>query len=540
MKEQLSPNSYEDGVPQFEEFPHTGKEGAVRQANIDKEQFERKEEKAYKQKLFRNFYWGFLLGLNTLAVGKILSPSSEKNLARDEKEVYETSVTTPEQGLSNNAKLVYFFANNEVYEMRGRELKDILMKTSDADLVESFYRGRIATSQYLQEKVTDQYPAHDNLVNVFKDEFGQLDSLQRLVTDIYWKESNQDAVSPVDQQHMDEIHAEINSLLANPIIKVAYEEKLRYEQLWAEYDWTQIQGNNLSTSMKEMESNPEKVRSLAADIRNYLNYVINEYERQAQWISNIVQSEEYKNKLLEESVDMTDSIYRLRMSQINSDFLIFNTRGFNTDGGTYDNALAFYSSGTKEIYMPTGAEDKASYMYANRDANDIETVGIHEMTHQLTDAEILMSSYAKNLYSKSFDATRLTPYELEDVLYFLDPTERDARKKVLEYEMDQLGIKKYGEPFTDKHLEILEKFQKEGVLSRGSDEFLRMTKKEYLIQIMNTIARNQTEVEEEMLYASFVDGKNDTEKNIHLFELANPEKAKVMRETLINSLEYNA
>lgn len=143
-----------------------------------------------------------------------------------------------------------------------------------------------------------------------------------------------------------------------------------------------------------------------------------------------------------------------------------------------------------------------------------------------------MSDYAYELYLESFDSTRLNEYETSDVGYYLSPAERDARKRVLEYEMDQLGIKKYDEIFKDEHIDILYELLVRGGLSRGSEEFLRMTKKEYLKQIFNTIALNQDDIIEEEMYANYLRSKDNDQNNVHLFEIQNPEKALYMKESL--------
>jgi regulator of sigma D len=77
--------------------------------------------------------------------------------------------------------------------------------------------------------------------------------------------------------------------------------------------------------------------------------------------------------------------------------------------------------------------------------------------------------------------------------YFSDPTELDARKKVLEYEMEVMGIKKYGEQFTKYDLQELMKNYDH--LSRNSQEFLDHIDQGYFITIMNTIADMQTPTE---------------------------------------------
>ncbi|MCX6795141.1 MAG: hypothetical protein NT165_00165 [Candidatus Falkowbacteria bacterium] len=79
-----------------------------------------------------------------------------------------------------------------------------------------------------------------------------------------------------------------------------------------------------------------------------------------------------------------------------------------------------------------------------------------------------------------------SPGELSS--YFLSSAERYARKKALDIEMDDLGIKKYGENFTSEHSKKLLDFYKAGKLSKESNQFIETTKPEYLEKIFNEIA----------------------------------------------------
>ncbi|MFA6416897.1 MAG: hypothetical protein WCW61_01745 [Patescibacteria group bacterium] len=77
--------------------------------------------------------------------------------------------------------------------------------------------------------------------------------------------------------------------------------------------------------------------------------------------------------------------------------------------------------------------------------------------------------------------------------YFRSQPERYARKQVLELEMEQLGIKKYGEEFTDEHYRQLSDLYKKGKLSDDSRQFFSTTKPEYFKIIFNEIAENNSE-----------------------------------------------
>ena len=74
--------------------------------------------------------------------------------------------------------------------------------------------------------------------------------------------------------------------------------------------------------------------------------------------------------------------------------------------------------------------------------------------------------------------------------YWMDPTERLARKKELDIEMKDLNIKKYEEKFTRKIYKKLMKDFKDKKLSSGSNQFIETTKPKYKYykKIFNEIA----------------------------------------------------
>ncbi len=72
--------------------------------------------------------------------------------------------------------------------------------------------------------------------------------------------------------------------------------------------------------------------------------------------------------------------------------------------------------------------------------------------------------------------------------YFSNPTEILARKAVFDMMLEELGIKRYEEEFTEKHYKMIEKLYKEGKLDHNASEFFRMFEKDALIMIMNTVA----------------------------------------------------
>ena len=204
------------------------------------------------------------------------------------------------------------------------------------------------------------------------------------------------------------------------------------------------------------------------------------YDTEHLWLEKNISSPEYRKKLEGEFGSKTDSVLDARKQRL-SDKNYKVVRGFNAHGDTH----AFYDPNSEEVTFPSISEDG---------------LGIHEFTHDMTQGDDLLSEKAKELYTESYDPSQLTPDELGHAFknlidngsqYFNNPTERDARKKALEYDMAKLGVKTYGEEFTDDHYKKLLILQKEGLLNPSASEFLRMTKPEYFKKIMNEIAEQK-------------------------------------------------
>lgn len=78
--------------------------------------------------------------------------------------------------------------------------------------------------------------------------------------------------------------------------------------------------------------------------------------------------------------------------------------------------------------------------------------------------------------------------------YLGDIRERIARKQAFDLELEDLGIKRYGEKFTKKHYEMIIDAYVKGKLSPGGRQFVESTKLnyEYFEKIFNEIAKNDS------------------------------------------------
>jgi len=195
-----------------------------------------------------------------------------------------------------------------------------------------------------------------------------------------------------------------------------------------------------------------------------------DFDEQKEWLKNNISSDEYKKRLVEfEKLDKSEQDKRLK--NIESDYVLSRNSSFDTK--------------TKKVEVEVSSDQPKM---------------IHEGTHQSVNGEENMSSYSKDLYKKAYRKNNQTFEEsVYDSLntvkgdsYYGNPSELNSRKKVLEYDMDRLGVKKYGEKFTMEHYWKLIKLAIEGKLSDNSVEFLKRIDSKFIEQIMNTIAMNKS------------------------------------------------
>lgn len=214
------------------------------------------------------------------------------------------------------------------------------------------------------------------------------------------------------------------------------------------------------------------------DSRNILRSYKN-YDKQREWLINIVYSKAYEDKLIKyEGFTKADVEIRRQRVLRDIDLVEPSYSGDNIPKGKdgaywYDNEKTIIRAG------------RHPYLF------------IHEGEHATTDANLHMSVYADNLYKQVY----VGPSDkTEEGKYLSDPTEMDARKRNLEHQLEHFGLWKYGEPFTEKHLRKILKLAKEKKLYHDAAKFLEITNPQYpqypkksktiknILLIMNTIA----------------------------------------------------
>ncbi len=151
---------------------------------------------------------------------------------------------------------------------------------------------------------------------------------------------------------------------------------------------------------------------------------------------------------------------------------------------------AYYNDFSKEVVFPYDINLKSqkgrSYLYG---------AAIHELLHLSIDYEVGLSDQAKQILQESAipksSKIELVPPSLrtdDDYSYFTEPGEMIVRKQNLDLEMQKLGIKKYGEKFTDEHYSKLISIGKS--LSISSRDLIKFVKPESFSKVMNELAEN--------------------------------------------------
>lgn len=133
--------------------------------------------------------------------------------------------------------------------------------------------------------------------------------------------------------------------------------------------------------------------------------------------------------------------------------------------------VGYYSPDGNEVFIANNHKDK--YVTA-----------MHELIHASMHSEKDMTEKAKKILIESAK---------EGTSEYLNKTEeRIVRKQILDLEMANLGIKKYGEEFKDEHYEKLMEYFKEGKLSRPAKEFINTTKPEEFKKVFDELAKSES------------------------------------------------
>ena len=116
----------------------------------------------------------------------------------------------------------------------------------------------------------------------------------------------------------------------------------------------------------------------------------------------------------------------------------------------------------------------------------------HELVHSETRGTKDITENAKKILDDSYlKQGFLNIFSGKDDKYLSHSAERLVGKKDLDFVLEILDIKKYGEPFTEEHYDKMMKAYEEGKIKGNAGIFIERTKKEYFKKIFDEIAKNE-------------------------------------------------
>ncbi|MEI8224035.1 MAG: hypothetical protein WCG20_02845 [bacterium] len=196
------------------------------------------------------------------------------------------------------------------------------------------------------------------------------------------------------------------------------------------------------------------------------------------WLLNFLKSETYKNKAHAEGLTDKDIQERIKRLE-NTPIFKKNVEHFASGSDGYTTLSDYNGKPMPTISIATANPEK------------VPATIIHEGEHAATHGNSRLSKRAKALYEESFNKDNIYSNNKKYESYLRDYTERDARKRELEFEAEKLGIIKAGQKITVDDYQKIMKAYEEGKFDYGANQFIETTKPEYFIKVMNEIADNQ-------------------------------------------------
>jgi hypothetical protein len=258
--------------------------------------------------------------------------------------------------------------------------------------------------------------------------------------------------------------------------------------------------DGLKSTAKELKVSEEILTQLEKTKLEEIKRIIYLYDIGRQWVLNNIEDPKYQERLEKEFSD-EDKTNGDLASFIKNNYENRTKEAFDKNFIlSKDVAESYKSTEGEEAYLGVEAfynpRDKKTYFPLENDSIQAVMLALHEYAHKVTEANRNLSPKAIKLFSEAFDTLSVAANfkiknnqdSLEIFNYFSDPTEMYVRKKVFEYDLERLGVKKYGELFTKEHLLKAAVLRRNGKLSNDSQEFLIIIRPEMLIKVMNEIA----------------------------------------------------
>lgn len=277
---------------------------------------------------------------------------------------------------------------------------------------------------------------------------------------------------------------------------VEHEEALKTYLKMIEYQ------DSVSGEIKKLENKQNKLREGELDILAEDNLkaiyekgpmIIESVENVRKKLFDVISSRQYLEKLQLEfncSLDEAKKHQEVRFNNLKNVDIVFKS-SIELKTPTFFNnpAMARYNSNFHQIELPYDLS-----------IDKISELAIHELIHSIVMGDKGLSVKAVSELNSSADKNEKYSQRLNN--YFISPAERYVRLKMLELELDKLGIKKFGEKISKsgykKMIQWLEESKDKTDFSIDGVEFLETTKDlddekglETLNNLFEEIADNQ-------------------------------------------------
>ncbi len=203
-------------------------------------------------------------------------------------------------------------------------------------------------------------------------------------------------------------------------------------------------------------------------------------------------SDQYREMAIKEGLSLEEIERRIEV--VSSDNIRFEDYFHPVDN---PRKLGFYLAGDAERKF--GSHPGKVILSIRTENPQLKGVVVHELTHSFVDdnGQLKLSKLAMDIYS---DATMPYNYFVvgnkrfdispEHLKYLSEPNELNARRVAFQFEIEKMGIWKYGETFTEEHYKKIMDFSNQEKFSDSTVEFITIVKKEKLFQMMNLLASN--------------------------------------------------
>jgi len=225
----------------------------------------------------------------------------------------------------------------------------------------------------------------------------------------------------------------------------------------------------------------QRERQINQDSANKQNFLEN--DKKISIMAEHIKSPEYLQKLMLEFGVSEDEAKQHQVVRLNN--LLRGTYSFVDEKGEDPNFTE--DRKTKTFITEIISDEYNAYHEILGHKSVAGNRGLPQRTRNL----FIMAQKDEKEIARVFNWNNLSSEEREKMdRYIASPAEIYARKKVLDIEMENLGIKKYGEKFTPQTYDNLMEAYKAGKLSSNAEEFIKMIRPEFFEEIFNTISYN--------------------------------------------------